>query len=251
MRFNYLVIAFVLLPLVVIGQQKELSGSVTSSKSKTPLPFVHLYNQTAKIGASTSETGTFTLRAQPGDSIIVSSIGYERLYHHVTSDDFAGELRLIMTEKPMELAPVEIFAYKDVKALKEAIVENDLPLEQKPVLFGMPPAGSDYGKLTVPERVEAPITENLVGTVGLKFSASAGSGDGKAAKELKELEAKKTIAAKYNPDWIKNVTGLKEADIDAFMRFCALKDNFILEATEYELTVAVLTCLDDFEEQRH
>lgn len=248
MRSLYLIIITLFYSTAIIGQHKEIVGNVTDSKTLAAIPFAHLYNVILKTGTHTDESGNFTLIVRVGDSIRISAIGFKTQFYRIQANDYNSFLHLRMDGQTVELDAVQIFAYKDIESFKRAIIESDVKPEPKLTIYGLPTAGSDYGKLAILPRVKAPTAEKLVATVGPTFASVP-----LAVKDKERIlfERKKAVASKYNSVWIKEVTGLDESEIDEFIRFCRLEEDYIFDASEYDLTVAVLTCLYEFKSKHH
>jgi len=68
---------FMLIPLAVIGQEREISGQVIDAETGEPLPGATVVIQGITTGASADLEGNFTIRAATGQSLIISFIGYD------------------------------------------------------------------------------------------------------------------------------------------------------------------------------
>lgn len=108
------------------------SGFVVSGESSDPIPGVHLYVPKAGRGTSTSSEGFFALAVLPGDSLIVSSIGFKKRYYRVPldkSDNFSVVIEL--NEDITTLPIIEVFPYPTEELFKEAVLATTLPDEEK------------------------------------------------------------------------------------------------------------------------
>jgi hypothetical protein len=80
------------------------------------------------------------------------------------------------------------------------------------------------------------------------------SKEGKTNRKLADMQfqdAKSFYAdLKYNKQVVAQVTHLQDEDLDDFMVFCKPTQDFILNATDYELTFKILKCLGDFRNTR-
>jgi hypothetical protein len=80
------------------------------------------------------------------------------------------------------------------------------------------------------------------------------SKEGKTNRKLADMQfqdAKSFYAdLKYNKQVVAQVTHLQDEDLDDFMVFCRPTQDFILNATDYELTFKILKCLGDFRNTR-
>jgi hypothetical protein len=80
------------------------------------------------------------------------------------------------------------------------------------------------------------------------------SKEGKVNRKLADMQfqdAKSFYAdLKYNKQVVAQITHLQEEDLADFMVFCKPTQDFILNATDYELTFKILKCLGDFRNTR-
>ncbi|SOD92797.1 SusC/RagA family TonB-linked outer membrane protein [Spirosoma fluviale] len=73
-----LVLTFLLCSSLAMAQQIEISGTVTTDGEGTALPGVNVSVKGTTVGTLTNENGQYSIRATPGNSILVFSyIGYE------------------------------------------------------------------------------------------------------------------------------------------------------------------------------
>ena len=105
----------------------QLSG-VTMDTTTGPVPFVNIYVPAAGRGVKTNEVGFFSLPVLAGDSVVISSVGYQRQYYVVPYD--ADEYLTIfvnMVQDVTYLREVEILPYPTEEVFKEAILALNLP----------------------------------------------------------------------------------------------------------------------------
>lgn len=108
----------------------QLSG-VTMDTTTGPVPFVNIYVPAAGRGVRTNEVGFFSLPVLAGDSVVISSVGYQRQFIVVPYD--APEYMTIfvsMVEDVTYLREVEILSYPTEEVFKEAVLALNLPHEQ-------------------------------------------------------------------------------------------------------------------------
>jgi hypothetical protein len=111
-------------------QQKrviQLSG-VTMDTVQGPIPGVHVYVPKAGRGVTTNGVGFFTMPVLVGDSIVVSSVGYQRQFYIVPAS--ASEYLTIivpMVEDITYLREIEILPYPTEEVFKEAVLALNLP----------------------------------------------------------------------------------------------------------------------------
>lgn len=105
----------------------QLSG-VTMDTTTGPVPFVNIYVPAAGRGVKTNDVGFFSLPVLAGDSVVISSVGYQRQYYVVPYD--APEYLTIfvsMVQDVTYLKEVEILPYPTEEVFKEAVLALNLP----------------------------------------------------------------------------------------------------------------------------
>lgn len=105
----------------------QLSG-VTMDTISGPVPYVNIYVPAAGRGVKTNAVGFFSLPVLAGDSVVISSVGYQRQYYVVPHD--AEEYMTIfvsMVEDVTYLREVEILPYPTEEVFKEAVLALNLP----------------------------------------------------------------------------------------------------------------------------
>lgn len=108
----------------------QLSG-VTMDTATGPVPYVNIYVPTAGRGVRTNDVGFFSLPVLAGDTIVISSVGYQRQTLVVPYD--APEYLTVfvsMVEDVTYLKAVEILSYPTEEVFKEAVLALNLPPEE-------------------------------------------------------------------------------------------------------------------------
>lgn len=236
----------------VCAQTIEIEGSVVDKDTREPVPGVHIYDKQHGKGTVTDQTGKFQITVVKADTLTFSAIGFERYKFYFTDQKITTgrfELRIEMDTKTYELAPVSVRAYrtldefkKDILALKDAPPAKEEAFSLDIKGYQLPP--EEGATLQQPQ---APAVR-LNGPVTALYNAL--SKEGKQQRKLTNHQEQQmrqtTIANRYNLAVVKRITGLNDKQAELFMEWCKLEDNFIIESTEYELVVAMLTCLDEF-----
>lgn len=110
----------------------QLSGVVIGddSTSVSGLPGVHIYVPKAGRGTTTNHVGFFSLPVLVGDSIVVSSVGYQR--QHFIVPDNAPEYQTIvitMVTDATLLRELVVLDFPTEEVFKEAVLAMNIPLE--------------------------------------------------------------------------------------------------------------------------
>jgi hypothetical protein len=139
MKRTHLFLAFLLLlalsfsvDLKAQNQRRiiQLSGIVLGSDSASFVPGVHIYVPKAGRGTTTNSVGFFSMPVLVGDSLVISSVGYQR--QHYIIPNTAKEYQTIiitMVEDITFLKEVEIVPFPTEEVFKEAVLALDVPLD--------------------------------------------------------------------------------------------------------------------------
>ena len=255
MRALFVIVSFLALSITSQGQQRPIKiiGEILESGTKKAVPFVHIVNKKTSEGTVSNRSGRFWISMEQTDTLIFSSIGYEQLIFTLKESNQSNQLVISIEMNPstLQLKPVKVFAFKDEASLKRALVETKVPLlESKEIQL----PGFYYGPRKEPKSVRvSPLQSDAFG-VGISGVISkltkSFSKEEKEYKRLKDYQKQadysKIIKAKYNAELIVELTGLPPDRVDEFIDFCQIKESFILEASAYEIAVAVTKCHSEF-----
>lgn len=223
----------------------EMSGEIINKEDGEFVPYVHIINLSTNQGTTSDLEGRFNISISKEDTLMFSSVGFDKYKltfsdHEIDSDSYF--IRILLDQSSYELSPVNIFAFKDEAGFKQDILNMKLPEDSKP-------------KIVIPGSYGGPITSrDLNGGFSLGSPVSSVMNIfSKEAKELrkyekvmKEYPRQKTINEKYNMEVVEQITGLKDEDLNKFMLFCKISDDYILTANDYEIVVAVHNCYKEF-----
>lgn len=110
----------------------QLSGVVLGNDSVSFIPGVHIYVPKAGRGTTTNGVGFFSMPVLVGDSIVVSSVGYQRQYYIVPKTSHEYQTIIItMVEDVTFLKEIEIVPFPTEEVFKEAILALNVPLDQQ------------------------------------------------------------------------------------------------------------------------
>jgi hypothetical protein len=127
---SLLLIAFVFFANEASAQQKriiQLSGVVLDT-IEGPLPGVHIYVPKAGRGVTSNGVGFFSMPVLAGDSVVISSVGYQR--QHIVIPESSNQYLTIvvpMVQDVTYLEAITILSYPTEEVFKEAILALNLP----------------------------------------------------------------------------------------------------------------------------
>ncbi len=219
-----------------LAQDKSVYGNITDTLTRKGVVNISIINTRSSEVVNTNPKGDFYIRARAGDSILIQSFGY-------------GRKGLKWDGKTKN---VQIFAKQEATLLQELVVVEKSTAElNKEILRYL--SNPQDGKAIQNEVLKRMLnTQTSQPGIGISIDAlyDMFSKQGKANQRLGDLQSRDIrqfyVSLKYNKNVITNITKLQDDDLELFMRFCKPNDDFILLATDYELTKRVLTCLSDF-----
>ena len=111
----------------------QLSGVVLAADSLGgPLPGVHVYVPKAGRGTSTNRAGFFSMPVLVGDSVVISSIGFQR-QHYIVPNHPSDLLTLVieMVEDITYLKEVTIMPFPTEEVFKQAVLALNVPFDDR------------------------------------------------------------------------------------------------------------------------
>ena len=246
--FLFLVIFLLLLggteaQLFPAGNQYSLKGKLIDEETSEVIPFAHVTNLDLKLRSSSDSSGLFTIPAREGDSLLITNVAYGRLVVVAPAEPESGS-RLLFGIAPnvYELEEVVIKRFPSEYELKQQILGLQLAEEKGPDM--QIPEG--YRERPVPSENASFNLGSPVSAIASQFSKKE---RGRAfAAELKAKEARMAvIKRKFNREIVQKITKLEdEGQLDAFMQYCVLSEDFLFNASDYEIHKAVIGCFSEF-----
>lgn len=110
----------------------QLSGVILGEDSVSGLPGVHVYVPKAGRGTTTNHVGFFSMPVLVGDSLVVSSVGYERQYYIVPHD--APEYQTVIVQLVQDatyLREIVVMDFPTEEVFKQAVLALNVPMDNK------------------------------------------------------------------------------------------------------------------------
>jgi hypothetical protein len=125
------VLAFCLLSLAAFSQGQDktvlFQGRVVASSNSEFLPLAYIFNPQAGRGALSDNFGQVDMYVFPGDSLVISYIGYKKKYYIVPRDtELVHQVIIPMEEMTTMLREVKIFPHSSEEEFKQAFLAMQL-----------------------------------------------------------------------------------------------------------------------------
>jgi hypothetical protein len=142
-KFSKIVVLGLFFSLVIIplaqetfGQTKrkviQLTGIILGEDSVSGVPGVHIFVPKAGRGTTSNGLGYFSMPTLVGDSVVFSSVGYERQYYIVPDRGDKDQLTLIieLEHDITYLEPIDILPFPTEELFKEAVLALNIPIDE-------------------------------------------------------------------------------------------------------------------------
>ncbi len=237
----------------------QLSGKVIDADSLSPIASVFIYVSGQERGAVTHENGFFSISFNPSDTLVFSSVNYQSKFYLLPDSLKSGRpfIEVKMNIRTIKLDPLVVKGHLNPAAVRRYIdnVNKKKKDENVPNIYRnhpqsepkTTPAGREHtvslGTSTKPEGGAA-LEGALTGLANL-FNKRAQQQKRIAAllEARQNREAQKAyqdfINTKFNEEVVSEATGLTGSELNEFLNYCNLSNEFVYYATEYELLEAI------------
>jgi hypothetical protein len=233
------------------GEDKvQLSGYILNNEDSAPIPGVHVMNNRSRIGTISDEKGFFSMAMNRADTILFSAVGYQT--HTLVLDASARAasqlVQIKLSPRTYELQEVDVRAIPTEDNFKKDFLSLKLPDEPQLALPSVKGLKLAEGIYTIP-------TGGIAISGPFSFLYNQFSQQAREIKRanivFKSDARKKIYDSKFNAQIVGRVTGLKDKELEEFMKYCKLSESQALEANnDYEIVVAINDCYKSFIETR-
>jgi hypothetical protein len=118
----------------------KLSGTVVHAQTRQPLPSVTVIKVSTLRGTVTDVNGKFILYVQPGDTLLVRSVGFKPLFYLVHPSARADmSVDILLQEGSLELPEVKVVGGLDYEKVNRALRNMKKPPAPKVAVKPAPP----------------------------------------------------------------------------------------------------------------
>jgi len=236
-----------LISTVGVGQKRDSTlrffGNLYDAENYKPIEYAHIINMDGNTATISDTLGTFDLKIEPGDSLMITSIGYETTYYQYTGKWQKAVFSSIpMKEKAYAISQVEVTPWGTYRQFKNKFLELEMKDPEEDL---HPLAWKDIQREpTVEEQINPGITSPVTMIYAL-FSEEIQS-----MEKLKELqvrmERENKIKEKFNREQVGELTGLEGEELTRFMNYCNFSEKYILNTKEYFILERVKKCYKQY-----
>ncbi|MCK8523943.1 carboxypeptidase-like regulatory domain-containing protein [Aquimarina sp. D1M17] len=203
------------------GQSEMLRGRIVASSIEGFA--INIVNYSNNRGTTNDERGYFEIPAKVGDTVVFSSVQYQKVSYVVAKDDLEKTVRITLNDKTLLLDQVQISNIE-----LSGNLDNDVgKVELKPFVDNRT-LGLPFSDRPQPTLIERRIYTARSGILDLPINYLNGK-----LKKLKRIKALKDLdrliekgETTFNTTFFTNSLGIPEDFITDFMYYCAEDDYF-------------------------
>lgn len=206
----------------------KLQGKIISAADSLPVPYANILNNRTHSGTITNANGLFTIEMLNIDSLIVTSIGYERSLIKIPGN-YTGYGTLTFVMQPSNYA------------LREVKVEGEKPKVD---------LGFDAGKTSnIPVELRGDAFDETPPVLAAFFNPVSYWQYYLSKKEKRKREVRKAMileknwemhSQNYNKEKVMMLTGMNEMQADSFMIWFNSQDVLPYLSSEYQVRATVI-----------
>jgi hypothetical protein len=241
--------------LSVYAQQPEednqrknyyLKGKIIDGNSNDPLMGAHVINLNRVTANMSGSDGRFGIYTSVNDTLYFSYVGYQSIKLKVTKDLMKGnELEIAMYEVPEELGEVVLKPYQLVGVLEVDSKMVPVNKYERIHIAGLPqtfetgaPVATTYNRPT--DAIFHPI-DFLHEMFGKKPAQL------RRLKKLREEDAlRQMLEEKANREVLMEYLEMDVTQLNGLLDYCNYSDYFIKNASDLQVTEAVLECYENY-----
>ncbi len=216
----------------------RLKARIVSASDSSAVPYANIINNRTHSGTITSADGYFTLEMLNIDSLVVTSVGYQKEVLKVPYN-YNGQNTIVFEMKPVNYGIGEV----EVKGKKQ---EYNLGLDQKkPVNIAPELRGNAFNE-------KPPIIAALFNPISfLQYYLSGSEKEKRDVREAMALQRNWEMHSQnYNKEMVMKLTGLNEANADSFMMWFNAQDVLPYTSTEYEVRASIVYYFEKYKQEK-
>lgn len=238
-RFLLLIVLFLPANVVfLIAQPGPVRGKIVDEITGRPVEYGIILNYSRDVTMYSSSSGDFYLQAHPGDTLVLSAMGYYYSKIIVSDSLLTASMPITFRISPraFEIEEAKIVALGTYDQFRNNFVNLDKPKTKTDELKDQITDWSQKAAAEGYEKYQQNRVHDGVTLLSVPIRSREEKERTKLAKIMESENLRNRIYEKFNPEVIKKVTGITEDhEIIEFMVFCDFADQYVLDVNEYTL----------------
>jgi hypothetical protein len=225
------------------AQTGNFHGTLLDAITGRAIDYGIVYNYSRNINIYSTPSGEFTITALPGDTLVVSALGY---YYAkaVISDSLlqsGSPVAFRIEPRAYEIEEARIVSLGTYEEFRQNFIHLDKPktatekLAENLAIVSREVAKEAFAAAQVQRK-----SENGITIASFPIRTPEEKERIRLAEIVKKEKVRDQVYAKYNPAVVKKVTGLEADDeVIEFMQFCDFSDDYLMKVNEYDLMAVI------------
>jgi hypothetical protein len=224
--------------IMLNAQPGPLRGKIVDEVTGRSVEYGIVLNYSRHVTMYSSSTGEFYLQANPGDTLVLSAIGY---YYRkiIVSDSLltaSMPVTFIVSPRAFEIGEAKIVALGTYDQFRQNFVNLNKPKTKTEELADKLADWSKTAGIEGYQRYQENRERNGITLLTIPIRSRDDKERMALAKIMETEKVRDRIYQKFNPEVVKKVTGMTEDhEIIEFMVFCDFADQYVLDVNEYTL----------------
>lgn len=246
---RYLLTGYVFFAAFIAFSQDMVSGRLLDSATSEPVPFAHVSNFSDGGGSITRADGSFNILATVGDTLVFSIVGYETLGWIVDKSWFSGRKNLLLPQDTLLLQDVTVYDIPPEAIFKQRILDYQ-PQDTSFWYHGMPEPKTGGDPMLTEKTLNNPLFAITHPTDFLYHKFSKREKEKRTYHKVTQRQSRERIAyAKFNREWVKEVTRLEGDELTDFIQFCDFSLDYLEKTPQYIIREELLARLVAFKRE--
>ena len=206
---------------------RTIEGTIIDDSLGYTLPFVHLWNESTRMGGISTESGEFKIKVKDKDTIVFSALGYHFGLFIVSESAVNQKVTVRLKPKTYLIGEAVVKGFRSYESFKQQFLNLD-PSDEKTDRV------REYlSNLGTAEAIKAD-RERAVKDKMNGFGYSTGMGGFNKEKMMLEKVARlkkrdEIINAKYNRELVEGITQLSGDELSRFIVYCKFSDEYLYQ----------------------
>ena len=222
------------------------TGIVVDDLSGVPLPSVHLWNESTRMGTISNGSGEFSISVRNQDTLVFSSIGYAS-HVCVVSPSLFQDSAVRLKPKKYEIDELVVRRFRSYESFKYHFLNLELPDSATAQVTRHIQAASI--NVAIKADRERAIKEKLeTGRIGYITPLGKGINRERAFKKKMTAREKReeVIHAKFNRELVGDITHLDGDELTEFIAMCNFSEEYLYESDLYTIIEALYVKLSEY-----
>ncbi len=243
LKYIHIAIILILLSKQGYSQNKDykkivtLKGKIESLETLKAVAFAHIIDINNRSVTVSDTLGIFSLTVLKGDTLRISSIGFEPYLLSLADSVVEGDdfyVKIEMLTRSYNLSEIDVYRMRwaefEFEFMNASVVSNETGEKIKQLVFNKELA-EDLQHLKLSQ------------SFGVLLAFDMPSWKSRSRNKVNQMEEEdnlqKLIDAKYNEELVSKITGLNGQALKSFINFCKLDPIYIINSTDYEIVSRV------------